>query len=190
MSRNLSASVTAACCSTLRNVRSGITNICLTRILLNVKTRKQSTRGGQIFKQKIRLLHRTLTSLHHSRKSAPAPWALRGDFSFFFFSRHWTRMCAVNYSCAWSRWMYLSAFHLQRKGVLGRGLAVCDEMKCVRALFGLQWHSVMPDCRRFKVAGVAQTQLKVCGGGNSLNIYKSFPLHWFPNSPLTLGCMV
>lgn len=46
VSRNLSASVTAACCSTLRNVRSGITEICLTRILLNVKTRKQSTRGG------------------------------------------------------------------------------------------------------------------------------------------------
>lgn len=46
MSRNPSASETAACCSTLRNVHSGITKICLTRILLNVRTGKQSTRGG------------------------------------------------------------------------------------------------------------------------------------------------
>lgn len=36
------------------------------------------------------------------------------------------------------------------------------ERACARSLFGLQRLSVMPDCGRFKVAGVAQAQLKVC----------------------------
>lgn len=70
--------------------------------------------------------------------------------------------------------------------MLGRGLAVCDEMKCVRALFGLQWHSVMPDCRRFKVAGVAQTQLKVCGGGKQFKHLQKLPtslVSKFPTDP-------
>lgn len=62
------------------------------------------------------------------RKSA----LLRSVWGF----RRWACMCAVNYSCAWSRWMYLSAFYLQRKGVLRQRVAMCDEMKCVRALRG------------------------------------------------------
>lgn len=83
--------------------------------------------------------------------------------------------------------VFICLLSTKEKEGWGERLAVCDEMKCVRALFGLQWHSLMPDCRRFKVAGVAPTQLKVCGEGNSLNIYKSFALHWLPYSPLDSG---
>lgn len=48
----------------------------------------------------------------------------------------WRRacVCTVNYSCAWSRWMSLSAFYLQRKGAIKRWVVACDEMKCLCAL--------------------------------------------------------
>lgn len=60
---------------------------------------------------------------------------MRGLF-FFSFSRHWMRMCAVNYSCAWSRWMYLSAFYLQRKrSARARGWRCAMRWNaCVRSL--------------------------------------------------------
>lgn len=90
----------------------------------------QSTRGGKIFKQEIRPLYYTFTT--HERQfphKLPKSALLRSAWGIWY----WACMCTVNYSCAWSRWMSLSAFYLQRKGVIKHWVVVCDEMKCLCA---------------------------------------------------------
>ena len=82
---------------------------------VSVNLRKTDLKGNSLI---------CLSTSHNLLHSSATVWGSGGGAC----------MRTVNNFCTWSRWMSLSLFYLQRRGVPGHGAVMCREMKgaCVR----------------------------------------------------------